>query len=60
VFSQIASVSFNCFAFVVADALGVGLYKTAIENTTGQAFVIVGFNGFEIMDRDAGLLADLA
>src|SRR6185369_14090303 len=60
VLAQIARVAFDRFAFVVADALRVGLYKTAIENTPGQAFVVVGFDCFEIMDRDSGLIADFA
>ncbi len=60
VFAQVTRVTFNRLALVVADTLGVGLYKTAIENTSGQAFVIVRFDCFQIMDRDAGLIADFA
>ena len=59
-FTQITGVAFDGLAFVVADTSSVGFYKAAIENTSGQAFVIVRFNGFEIMDGDAGLIADFA
>jgi len=59
-FTQITGVAFDGLAFVVADTFRVGFYKAAIENTPGQAFVIVRFNGFEIMDGDAGLIADFA
>jgi len=60
VFTQVTRVTFNRLALVVADTLGVGLYKTAIENTSGQTFVIVRFDCFQIMDGDAGLIADFA
>src|SRR5678815_1627750 len=60
VLAQIPRVALDCFTLVVAHTLGVGLYKAAIENTAGQALVVVGFDGFEIMDRDTSLLADLA
>ena len=59
-FAQVSRVTFNGFALVVADTLRVGLYEAAIENTSGQAFVIVRFDGFQVMDRDAGLIANLA
>jgi len=60
VFAQITSVAFNGFTLVVADALRIGFDKTAIENTSGQAFVVVGFDRFQVMDRDSRLLANLA
>src|SRR5688572_33400392 len=60
VFAQIPRVTFNRLALVVAHTLRVGFYKAAIENTSGQAFVVVGFDGFEVVDGDSGLVADLA
>jgi len=60
VFAQVPRISFDRLAFVVADTTGVGLYKTAIKNTSGQAFVVVRFNCLEIVDGDSGLIADLA
>ena len=60
VFAQIAGVTFDRLAFIVADAFGVGFYKTAIEDTSGQAFVVVRFDCFEIMDGNACLIADFA
>lgn len=60
VFAQITRVTFDGFAFVVADTARVGFYKTAIENTTWEALVIIRFDGFQIVDRDTGLIADLA
>src|ERR1044072_2097681 len=60
VLAQIPRVTLDSFTLVVAHTLRVGLYKTAIEDTAGQALVVVGFDGFEIMDRDARLFADFA
>ena len=60
VFAQIAGVTFDRLAFIVADASGVGFYKTAIEDTSGQAFVVVRFDCFKIMDGNACLIADFA
>src|SRR3954463_8771199 len=60
VFAQITSVAFDRLAFVVAHGFRVGLYKTAIEDTSGQAFVVVCFDGFEVMNGDTGLIADFA
>lgn len=45
-FPQIPCVAFNRFTLVVPDTLRIGLNKTAIENTSGQALVVVGFNRF--------------
>ena len=59
-FAQVTRVAFNGFAFIVADALRVGLYKAAIKNTSGQTLIIVCLDGFEIVDGDSGLIADFA
>ncbi len=59
-FAQIARVTFNRLAFVVADTPRVGLYKTAVEDTSRQALVVIRFDGFEIVDGDSGLIADFA
>src|ERR1051326_65325 len=58
--AQVTRVTFDRFALVVTNTLCVGLYKTAIEHTAGQAFVVIRFDGFEIMDGDSCLIADLA
>src|SRR5690349_17804248 len=58
--AQVTCVTLDCLALVVADALRVSLNKTTIENTAGETLVIVCFDGFEIMDGDARLIADLA
>src|SRR5215211_4807693 len=60
VLAQIPRVALDGLAFVVAHTLRIGLYKTAIKDAAGQAFVVVSFDGFKIMDRDSRLLADLA
>src|SRR5215468_119415 len=60
VFAQVARVTFNRLALVVADTFRVRLYKTTIEHTARQAFVVVGFDGFEIMDGNSCLIADVA
>ena len=60
VFAQVTRVTFNRFAFVVADAAGVSLYKAAIEDTAGQAFEVIGFDGFQVVNGDTGLIADFA
>ena len=60
VFTQVTRVAFNRFALVVTNALRVGLYETTIEDAAGETLVVVRFNGFEIMDRDTSLIADLA
>lgn len=60
VFAQIPGVTLNRLAFIVADTPGVGLYKAAIEDTSGQAFVVVCLDCFEIVNGDSGLIADLA
>ena len=60
VFAQVSRVTFNRLAFIVADAAGIGFYKTAIEDTSGQAFVVVRLDGFEIVDGYSSLIADLA
>ena len=52
--------NFDRFALIVAHILRIGLYKTTIEDAAGQTFVIIGFDCFEIMDRDSGLIADFA
>src|SRR6185503_12536301 len=59
-FTQITRVALDRLAFVIAHTFRVGLNKAAIEDTTGQAFVVVGFDSFEIVDGNAGLIADLA
>src|SRR5574338_920075 len=59
VLTQIPRVAFDRLALVVADTLRVGLYKAAIEDASGQPLVIVRFDGFEIMDRNTSLFADL-
>src|SRR5690348_2130937 len=58
--TQIPRVTFDRFALVVTDALRVSLYEAAIEHTAGQAFVVIRFDCFEIMDGDSCLIADLA
>ena len=60
VLTQILRLTLYGLALVVAHTLRIGLYKTAIEDTAGQAFVVVGFDGFEIMDGDTRLLANFA
>src|SRR5215213_9456464 len=59
VLTQIPRVALDRFALVVTHTLRIGLYKTAIEDAAGQAFVVVGFDGFEIVHRDSRLFADL-
>src|SRR5262245_4893079 len=60
VFEQIPRVALDCFALIVANTFRVGLNKAAIEDASGQTFVIVSFDSFEIMNGNAGLIADLA
>ena len=60
VFAQVTRVTFDRLALIVADTFGVGLYKAAVKNASGQALVVVRFNCFEVMDRDSGLIADFA
>src|SRR5687768_3594965 len=60
VFAQVARVTFNGLAFVVPDSLRIGLYKAAIEYASGEAFVVVCFDRFEIVNGNPGLVADLA
>ena len=59
VLAQVSGIALDRLAFIVADALGVGLYKASIKDAAGQAFVIVRLDCFEIMDGDSGLVADL-
>src|SRR5215204_3903185 len=58
--TQVTGVTLDRLALVVSDALRVSLYEAAIEDASGQAFVVVRFNSFEIVDRDSGLVADFA
>ena len=58
--AQVTRVTFDRLALVVADTAGVGFYETTIEDTSGQALVIIGFDGFQVVDGDAGLIADFA
>src|SRR5215510_12658957 len=60
VFAQVTRVAFDRFALVVPNTLRVRLYKTTIEHTARQAFVVVSFDGFEIMDGNSCLIADTA
>src|SRR6185436_19551196 len=60
VFAQVPRVAFDRLALVVVHTLRVGLNKAAIENAARQTFVIIRFDCFEIMDGDAGLIADFA
>src|SRR5918997_1748711 len=60
VLAEIASVTLDRLTFVVADSLRVRLYKTAVEDAAGQSFIVVCFNGFEVVKRDPGLVADFA
>ena len=59
-FTQVTCVTLDRFAFVVTDTACVGLYKAAVENASGQTLVVVRFDCFEIVDGNAGLIADLA
>src|SRR5574338_580923 len=60
VFAQVTGVALDSLAFVVTHTPRVGFYKAAIENTSGQALVVVCFDCFEIVDGDASLIADFA
>src|ERR1700752_285170 len=60
VFTQITSVAFDCLVFVVPHTFRVGLDEAAIEDASGETFVIVCFNCFEIMNGNSSLIADLA
>src|SRR6185369_7687809 len=57
-FAQVTRVTLDGFTLVVTNTLRVGLNKTSIEHTSGQALVVVRFDGFEIMDGDSSLIAD--
>jgi hypothetical protein len=59
-FAQVTRVTLDRLALIVADAFRVGLYKAAIEDAARQTLVVVCFDCLEIMDRDAGLIADFA
>src|ERR1043166_9720516 len=59
-FTHVARVAFDCFALVVTDTLRVGFYEAAIEHTARQAFVVIRFDSFKIMDGYSRLIADLA
>src|ERR1041384_2155002 len=60
VLAQVPGVTLNRFTLVVTDALRIRLDEAAIEHTTGKTLVIVGFDGFEIMDGDSRLFANFA
>jgi len=59
VLAQVSSVALDGLALVVPDALRIRLDEAAIEDTSGETLVIVGFDGFEIVDRNSRLIADL-
>src|SRR5262245_52312516 len=60
VFAQVTGVTLDGLTFVVPHTTRVGLYKAAIENTAGQALVVVGFDCFEVVDGNSSLIADFA
>jgi hypothetical protein len=57
--TQVTRVTFDGFALIVTNTLRVRLDKAAVEYASGKALVVVGFDGFEIMDGDTRLIADL-
>src|SRR5688572_9833333 len=60
VLAQVSSVALDRLALVVTDALRIRLDEATIKHTAGETLVIVGFDGFQIMDGYSRLITDLA
>src|ERR1700687_4635657 len=59
-FSQILSIAFEGLRFIETYATCVSFYKTAIEDSSRQAFVVVALYSLEVAHRDARLIGDLS